>query len=882
MQKPDDQPSPSRGDALATREVDGGSEAQYRLLFNANPQPMWVFDHASKRMLAVNTAAVARYGYSRAEFLRLSILDIRRTPQGQRISEAQVDQDPIGTDGLRLTARWKHALRDGSLIDVEVTSSDLLWDGRPARLVVVNELTERFALRRQAEQAMHDAGAARQLLDHVINRVGDSIFALDKDLRFTYLNAPALRLLQRERAEQLLGRYVWDEYELGHARVFHNAYISALRTQQVEVFEASYAPWDKWLEVRVFPSPEGLSIFCSDITERKLFERLLLDRERDFRLLAEHMPAMIYRASVDPPYRALYVSPSIQILGYTVQDWMADPLAWTKALHPDDCERAVSALSDPYVDGVDHQIQYRLRDAQGQWRHFRDRSRRIDPSDGSPAYVQGIALDVTDLAESEQALRTSEARLRRSEMRYRLAAAGGQVWDWDLAHDRLNLSPDFWAQLGFEPVPATDYHSRLLAMIHPEDQGLHRNAMRRHLRDRKPFVMEVRVRDGRGAWRWLHIQGQAQWDDAGRAIFMAGTTNDITTRKKAEAALREAEAYRRNLFEHLADGVLLIDHHNHILDANPQSMQMLGYPAESLLGMSLSGLVDEQKPAMHLETLLGPANGPGKLVEWNLARQDGSRLTVEVRARALDDRRYIAVLRDVADRRAAETALLTYQFELSELNQRLMMQERATTQRVAQALHDNLGQSLAVARLHLDELLITSGDALPPVLAEPCLRLARVLSQAVLDVRDMLADLRPPFLEEQGLAAALDNDIRGTPSPLGTDVLLEVADGLDRQRWPNDVEYCAFMVAREAIANARLHAQASLVRVLLDGDARRLHLDVIDDGTGIPPDMWQGRPGHLGMVGMRERAISIGARFSITAEPGGGTRVCLNWTASHP
>lgn len=882
MQTPEDQPPQCRGDALATREVDGGSEAQYRLLFNANPQPMWVFDHASKRMLAVNTAAVARYGYSRAEFLRLSILDIRRTPQGQRISEAQVDQDPIGTDGLRLTARWKHALRDGSLIDVEVTSSDLLWDGRPARLVVVNELTERIALQRQAEQAMHDAGAARQLLDHVINRVGDSIFALDKDLRFTYLNTPALRLLQRERAEQLLGRYVWDEYELGHARVFHNAYISALRTQQVEVFEAYYAPWDKWLEVRVFPSPEGLSIFCSDITERKLFERLLLDRERDFRLLAEHMPAMIYRASVDPPYRALYVSPSIQILGYTVQDWMADPLAWTKALHPDDCERAVSALSDPYVDGVDHQIQYRLRDAQGQWRHFRDRSRRIDPSDGSPAYVQGIALDVTDLAESEQALRTSEARLRRSEMRYRLAAAGGQVWDWDLAHDRLNLSPDFWAQLGFEPVPATDYHSRLLAMIHPEDQGLHRNAMRRHLRDRKPFVMEVRVRDGRGAWRWLHIQGQAQWDDAGRAIFMAGTTNDITTRKKAEAALREAEAYRRNLFEHLADGVLLIDHHNHILDANPQSMQMLGYPAESLLGMSLSGLVDEQKPAMHLETLLGPANGPGKLVEWNLARQDGSRLTVEVRARALDDRRYIAVLRDVADRRAAETALLTYQFELSELNQRLMMQERATTQRVAQALHDNLGQSLAVARLHLDELLITSGDALPPVLAEPCLRLARVLSQAVLDVRDMLADLRPPLLEEQGLAAALDNDIRGTPSPVGTDVLLEVADGLDRQRWPNDVEYGAFMVAREAIANARLHAQASLIRVLLDGDARRLHLDVIDDGSGIPPDMWQGRPGHLGMVGMRERAISIGARFAVTAEPGGGTRVCLNWTASHP
>lgn len=860
-------------------EMAGSIETQYRLLFNANPQPMWVFDHASKRMLAVNTAAIARYGYSRAEFLRLTILDIRRTLQGQRLTEAQIDQDPIGSHGLRLANRWKHALRTGELIDVEVTSSDLMWDGCPARLVVVNEVTERINLQQQAAQAVRETSTARELLDHVINRVGDSIFAFDRDLRFTYLNAPALHLMQRETAEQLIGRYVWDEYELTHARVFHNAYVNALRTQQVEVFEAFYAPWDKWLEVRVFPSQEGLSIFCNDITERKLFERLLLDRERDFRLLAQHMPALIYRASAEPPYQSLYVSPSIQMLGYTVQDWMADPMAWTRALHPEDRERAVNALADEYLDGVDHQIQYRLRDARGQWRHFRDRSRRISPSDGSPAYVQGIALDVSDLVESEMALRVSEARLRRSEQRYRLAAAGGQVWDWDAALDRVNLSPDFWAQLGYEPMPVIQYRSRLATMIHPDDLALHRHALRSHLRDRTPFDMELRIHDAGGRWRWLHVQGQAQWDSTGRAVFMAGTSSDITSRKEAEAALREAEAYRRNLFEHLADGVLLMDSSHHILDANPQAAQMLGHPTDRLLGKSLLSLMDEQKPDMQLDTLLGHARGPGKLVEWHLVRLDGSHLTVEVRARSLDAHRYIALLRDVAERRAAETALLTYQFELSELNQRLMKQERVTTQRVAQALHDNLGQTLAVARLHLDELLITSGDKLPSVLAEPCLRLARVLSQAVLDVRDMLADLRPPLLEEQGLAAALDNEIRGTSSPAGTDVLLEVAEDLDRLRWPNDVEYSAFMLAREALANARLHAQASLIRVLLDGDAHRLHVDVIDDGVGAPADMWRGRPGHLGILGMRERAISIGARFSITAEPGGGTRVCMSWEA---
>jgi signal transduction histidine kinase len=252
---------------------------------------------------------------------------------------------------------------------------------------------------------------------------------------------------------------------------------------------------------------------------------------------------------------------------------------------------------------------------------------------------------------------------------------------------------------------------------------------------------------------------------------------------------------------------------------------------------------------------------------------------VEVRTRALDATRYIAVLRDVADRHAAQSALIRYQLELSELTQRLLTQEKNTTQRVAQALHDNLGQSLAVARLNLDAVVASAGDTLPPVLAEQCQQLARMLAQAVLDVREVLADLRPPLLEEQGLAAALDNEIRTTLLAIGTDVLLEVADGLTRQRWPLDVEYSAFMVGREASANARLHARSSLIRVLLEGDASTLRLDVIDDGVGIPQDMQLGRPGHLGVVGMRERSISIGARFSVTGENTGGTRVTLHWEA---
>ena len=274
--------------------------------------------------------------------------------------------------------------------------------------------------------------------------------------------------------------------------------------------------------------------------------------------------------------------------------------------------------------------------------------------------------------------------------------------------------------------------------------------------------------------------------------------------------------------------------------------------------------------------------------EWVYQRADGTQFPAEVSVRALDGQRYVKVLRDISARRATETALLNYQLELSELTQRLLEQEKQTTQRVAQALHDHVGQTLAVIRLNLDAAQATYGPSMPAGLQQTCGGLSQMLDQVVREVRLVLADLRPPLLEAQGLVTAIDNEIRsrvlpGVGSETGADVLIEVSDELAARRWPADVEYGVFMVAREAIANARQHAGASLIRVILGEDdgagADGLALDVQDDGRGIPALMQQGRPGHLGIVGMRERAIAIGARFLVGPGPDGGTRVSLRWKA---
>lgn len=124
------------------------SEARYRHMFQANPQPMWVFDLETLRFLAVNAAAVAHYGYSEAEFLAMTIADIRPVKEVPRLLERinQLKGEPQHQEGT-----WQHQKKDGTRIDVEISSHSLEYEGRQAKAVMANDITER----KRAEERIH-------------------------------------------------------------------------------------------------------------------------------------------------------------------------------------------------------------------------------------------------------------------------------------------------------------------------------------------------------------------------------------------------------------------------------------------------------------------------------------------------------------------------------------------------------------------------------------------------------------------------------------------------------------------------------------------------------------------------------------------------------
>jgi PAS domain S-box-containing protein len=115
------------------------AEREFRGLFLANPLPMWIYDLATLRFLEVNDAAVGRYGYGREEFLTLTIKDIRPSEdQDLLVTHISQPRDPWQSAG-----NWRHRFKSGQVIDVEVTSHTITFAGRPAALVVAQDITER-------------------------------------------------------------------------------------------------------------------------------------------------------------------------------------------------------------------------------------------------------------------------------------------------------------------------------------------------------------------------------------------------------------------------------------------------------------------------------------------------------------------------------------------------------------------------------------------------------------------------------------------------------------------------------------------------------------------------------------------------------------------
>ena len=223
--------------------------------------------------------------------------------------------------------------------------------------------------------------------------------------------------------------------------------------------------------------------------------------------------------------------------------------------HPADLE-GLQRRVDDHVAGRTPRLEheYRIMLPDGALRWIQSRGQVFRDADGRPVRMAGASIDITERKRADEAL-------QQSEQRYQLAIAGVNqgVWDWDLASDMVFMSARAQELLGREPGPQLRPRREWIAQweYHPDDRIRVRQALSAYLHGKtRTFEVEYRMRHASGAWRWYHDRGLALRDEDGRPYRMAGSIEDVTDRKEAEAQRDRLEGQLRQAQKLEAMGTL--------------------------------------------------------------------------------------------------------------------------------------------------------------------------------------------------------------------------------------------------------------------------------------------------------------------------------------
>jgi PAS domain S-box-containing protein len=352
---------------------------------------------------------------------------------------------------------------------------------------------------------------------------------------------------------------------------------------------------------------------------------------------------------------------------------------------------------------------------------------------------------------------------------------------------------------------------------------------------------------------------------------------EINERKRVELALRESEGKYKTIAENSLTGVFIHQDEKYVF-VNDQFAKIHGYTPEELIGKHYLTLIHPDERETIFQIALNRLNGESGPNRYEVRRLSRNNETIwcEMMATAIEykgKRAIMGNIMDITERKHAEEKLLTYQEQLRSLASELSLIEERERRQIAVALHDRIGQTLAISKMKLGALResMSSSD-----LAEAIEKICNLIEQAIQETRSMTLELSPPILYELGFEPAVEWLTEQIQKQNHIEIFLE--DDGQPKPLDDDIAFLLFRALKELLINVTKHAQAQQVKVSLAIDVDELRISVEDDGVGFDTgnlDTHILKNGGFGLFSIRERLSHLDGHLEVVSEPGQGTLVTL-------
>jgi PAS domain S-box-containing protein len=498
--------------------------------------------------------------------------------------------------------------------------------------------------------------------------------------------------------------------------------------------------------------------------------------------------------------------------------------------------------------------------------------------------------------------RTSKVTEGRFQLAFEHSPIGMAIVDFDYRLRRVNKA--LCVALGYDADELLK--RKFIEITHPDDVRRDLKLADQLFRGEIPsYRLEKRFITKEGAQAWLDLTALLVRTKSGKPLYGLAMVEDITDRKRAQQALRTSEERYRSFVANSSEGIWRVEieepietslpideqvsalyQHGYLAEANDALARMYGYErADDIVGARFGELAEVAQPTT-----------PSALREWIVNNYRLREWTTEI-INTRHGRRCLSIsllgivvngtlLRawgvhtDVTEQRAMTKALENSHQQLRLLSSHLQAVREKERTDLARELHDSLGQSLTSIKFALSVLQKEAGkNGSQPngAIVERFTEINKRLTETIGAVKGISTELRPGVLDKFGLAAAIEWQCREFSRRTGIKSEFKIPRA--KLNLPAESSTALFRILQEALTNIARHADATEVKVFLRGGKHNASLTITDNGKGITREELSA-PASLGLLGMRERAESIGGTFSVEGMPKKGTIVSVRAKAA--